>query len=85
MIKNETNLGIDKGLKIIKIPIIEREKVVWSSLKVPVKFYWSLQKIPSYVIIRLARKLAKNTLKEITPLYLQNSLKKIVKDYKLKK
>uniref|UniRef100_A0A2S2PT48 Uncharacterized protein n=1 Tax=Schizaphis graminum TaxID=13262 RepID=A0A2S2PT48_SCHGA len=84
MIEGGINLGIDAGLKIIKISIFVEGKIVWIDLKVPAMFMWSLTKIPFKVIIRLAWKLTRKPLKLITPKYLQTTLKQLVDDYKMK-
>jgi hypothetical protein len=78
-------LGVDAGIKIIKIPIFLGGKLIWKGIKVPAKFIWCMAKIPIEVIIRLAWRLAKKPLKLITPVYLQNTLKQLVDDYKMKK
>jgi len=78
-------MGIDAGIKIIKIPMFLGGKLIWYGIKVPAKFTWSIAKIPIEIAIRLAWRLTKRPLKLITPMYLQNTLKKLVDDYKMKK
>lgn len=84
---------IEKGLETaveivyqtIRIPIKIGAKIVWKCIKLPVKLGWKMIKIPSKIVLRLALRLAKVPLKKITPQYLQNQIKDLIRKYEFKK
>lgn len=51
----------------------------------PDKFIWDLAKIPFKVIIKLAWKLTRKSFKLITPKYLQNTIRGLIDNHKMKK